>query len=92
MSDVINPDKLRTGSQAINATIAQFLASRDGPRGGLVISNQTDGTIYISGQDGTADASAYPVETSEELALGDYRGAVWIRGDGSGSVYYAYTE
>jgi len=90
MGDVINPDQLITGSQAISGTIAQFLGAVEA-RGGLVINNQTDGTIFVSGQDGTADASAYLVEAGEELALGDYRGDVWIKGAGSGSVYYAFT-
>ncbi len=90
MADVINPDKLITGSQSISSSIAQLVAVVEA-RGGLVVSNLSDGTIYISGQDGTADASAYPIQTGEELALGDFRGALWVRGDGSGLVHFAFT-
>ena len=91
MPDVINPNTLRTGSEAINSTIFQLLAATPA-RGGLVVHNKTDSTIFLSAQDSTADNDAYLIDVGEELALGDYRGMIWVRGDGSGRVYYAYTE
>lgn len=93
MGDVINPGTLRTGSVAINATAFELLAAREGdrPRGGLVLKNNTDDVIYVAMASGV-DNDAYIVASGDELALGDYRGAVFVRGDGTGRVHYAYTE
>jgi len=89
--DVINPSNLVTGSQAISGTAAEMLEAQDGARGGLVINNQSDDVAYIA-MGSAADNDAFPLAANGgELALGDYRGAVWIRGDGSGRVHYAYT-
>lgn len=90
MADVINPDNLQTGSAAISGTAAELLAAVPA-RGGVVLSNQTDGVVYVAGATFSDNNNAYALPSGSELALGDYRGSVFIRGSGSGRVHYAYT-